>query len=72
MHKENIEGYNNIIHCGNLTEGLYPVTSKYDETTFLKDTLKQVDYIVKNYMVPKCVYLGSCPETHSCKADKNG
>ena len=43
------EGYNNIIHCGNLTEGLYPVTNKYDETTFLKDTLKQVDYIVKNY-----------------------
>ena len=43
------EGYNNIIHCGNITEGLYPVTSKYDETTFLKDTLKQVDYIVKNY-----------------------
>ena len=42
-------GYNNVIHCGNITEGLYPVTSKYDETTFLKDTLKQVDYIVKNY-----------------------
>lgn len=47
--KAHQEGYNNIIHCGNLTEGLYPVTSKYDETTFLKDTLKQVDYIVKNY-----------------------
>ena len=47
--KAYLEGYNNIIHCGNITEGLYPITSKYDETTFLKDTLKQVDYIVKNY-----------------------
>lgn len=47
--KAYLEGYNNIIHCGNITEGLYSITSKYDETTFLKDTLKQVDYIVKNY-----------------------
>lgn len=38
----------------------------------LSEYSEEWDYIVKNYMVPKCVYLGSCPETHSCKADKNG
>lgn len=37
----------------------------------LSEYSEEWDYIVKNYMVPKCVYLGSCPETHSCKADKN-
>lgn len=38
----------------------------------LSEYSEEWDYIVKNYMVPKCVYLGSCPEIHSCKADKNG
>ena len=46
-----------------LMRDIMKALSKYSE---------EWDYIVKNYMVPKCVYLGSCPETHSCKADKNG
>ena len=42
-------GYRNIIHCGNLTEGVYPISNIYADTIFLDDTLRQVDYIIKNY-----------------------
>ena len=42
-------GYNNIIHCGNISEGLYPINSPYADCNFLDDTLIQVDYIIKNY-----------------------
>lgn len=42
-------GYKNIIHCGNLTEGLYPISDIYADTLFLDDTLRQVDYITKYY-----------------------
>ena len=42
-------GYNNVIHCGNLTEGLYKVTNKYSEDMFLADSLQQVDYITQYY-----------------------
>lgn len=42
-------GYHNVIHCGNLTEGLYPVRNAYNDTTFLDDSQIQVDYIIQNY-----------------------
>ena len=42
-------GYHYVIHCGNLTEGLYPVRNAYNDTTFLDDSQIQVDYIVQNY-----------------------
>jgi len=42
-------GYKNIIHCGNITEGIYPISNIYADTIFLDDTLRQADYIVKNY-----------------------
>ena len=42
-------GYYNVIHCGNLTEGLYSVSNIYADTVFLDDTLRQVDYIVEHY-----------------------
>ncbi|MGN1341668.1 MAG: hypothetical protein ACI4VL_00360 [Bacilli bacterium] len=42
-------GYNVIIHCGNISEGLYPITSIYADTNFLDDTLRQVDYIANYY-----------------------
>ncbi len=42
-------GYNKVIHCGNMTEGLLPIKNIYADTIFLDDTLKQVDYIVDNY-----------------------
>lgn len=42
-------GYMNVIHCGNLTEGIYPISNIYADTIFLDDTLRQVDYIVKYY-----------------------
>ena len=42
-------GYRNVIHCGNLTEGLYPISNVYADTLFLDDTLRQVDYIIKYY-----------------------
>lgn len=45
---------------------------------FMKDLMKALseysyewEYIVKHYFVPKCVYLGRCPETHSCKEVKH-
>lgn len=42
-------GYMNVIHCGNISEGLYSLTSVYAETNFLDDTLRQVDYITEHY-----------------------
>jgi len=42
-------GYNTVIHCGNITEGLYPTNHDYSDTTFLDDSQIQVDYISKNY-----------------------
>lgn len=43
-------GYTNVIHCGNITEGLYPTSISYnDNPNFLDDTLRQVDYIIKYY-----------------------
>lgn len=42
-------GFNNVIHCGNITEGLYPLNNIYSESNFLDDTLRQVDYITEFY-----------------------
>lgn len=42
-------GYNNVILCGNISEGLYPLTNIYSECNFLDDTLRQVDYITEYY-----------------------
>jgi len=42
-------GYENVILCGNISEGLYPLTSIYSECNFLDDTLRQVDYIISHY-----------------------
>ncbi len=42
-------GYKNVIHCGNISEGLYALTNPYSESNFLDDTLRQVDYIAQNY-----------------------
>lgn len=42
-------GYNNVILCGNISEGLFPVTNMYSDTNFLADSLEQVDYICQYY-----------------------
>lgn len=42
-------GYNNVIHLGNISEGLYSITNIYSETNFLDDSLAQVDYIISHY-----------------------
>lgn len=43
------QGINTVIHCGNITEGLYSANNEFSESTFLDDSQIQVDYIVKNY-----------------------
>ena len=47
--KANDLGYKNVILCGNISEGLYPLTNIYSEDNFLDDTLRQVDYITEFY-----------------------
>ena len=42
-------GYSNVIHLGNISEGLYSMTNVYSESNFLDDTLTQVDYIINHY-----------------------
>ena len=42
-------GINTVIHCGNLSAGLYPIKSPYADTNFVDDTQGQIDYIVDNY-----------------------
>lgn len=42
-------GYNSVILCGNISEGIYPLTNVYSEGNFLSDTLAQVDYITQYF-----------------------
>ncbi len=42
-------GVKNVLHCGNITEGLYPINNKYAHTLFLDDTWIQVNYVAENY-----------------------
>lgn len=42
-------GFHNVILCGNISEGLYPLNNVYSEENFLDDTLQQVDYITQYY-----------------------
>ncbi len=40
-------GYDNVILCGNISAGIYPITDRYKETLFLDDTYEQIEYISK-------------------------
>ena len=42
-------GFDNVILCGNISAGLYPITDIYAETNFMDDTYGQIDYIVSHY-----------------------
>ena len=42
-------GYNNVIVCGNISAGLYPITGKYATSNFVDDTVAQSDYIIENF-----------------------
>lgn len=66
-------GYTNVFHCGNMTEGLYPISNIYADTLFLQDTLRQVDYIVKYYpSVPnmKTYFITSSKDEKHLKSNK--
>lgn len=45
----NKEGISTILHCGNISEGIYSSKSKYSESVFKNDTELQAQYIIKNY-----------------------
>ena len=68
-------GYDNVILCGNISAGLYPLTNVYAETNFANDTLSQVDYIVSHY--PKVEGMktyfitGKLDDTHLSKKKVN-
>ena len=42
-------GYDNVILCGNISAGIYPITDIYAESNFIDDTFNQIDYIAKFY-----------------------
>lgn len=42
-------GFRNVIICGNITEGIYPIDNKYADSNFLDDTMRQVDYVIDNF-----------------------
>lgn len=42
-------GYNNVILCGNISEGLYSLTDDMSQENFLNNTADQIDYITTNY-----------------------
>lgn len=42
-------GYMHVVHCGNISEGLYSISNIYNDTVFLDDTMRQVDYIARYY-----------------------
>lgn len=43
------DGYRNVIITGNLTEGLYPMTSNMFDSLVQKDTYGQIDYVVSKF-----------------------
>ena len=42
-------GYDNVILCGNISAGTYPIQDIYAETNFIDDTQGQIDYIISHY-----------------------
>ena len=42
-------GFNNVIHCGNISAGLYKLGHDYAETNFINDSFGQIDYIASHY-----------------------
>ena len=66
-------GINNVILCGNLTEGIYPQNSPYFDSLFLYGTENQMEYVINNY--PKIEGMktyfitGPKDETHLKKND---
>ena len=42
-------GYDNVLLCGNISAGIYPLTDIYAETNFTDDTLSQLNYIITHY-----------------------
>lgn len=38
-----------VLHCGNLTEGIYKINNKYSHTLFQDDSMRQLKYVVENY-----------------------
>ncbi len=42
-------GYNNVILCGNISAGIYPITDIYAETNFIDDSQGQIEYIADMY-----------------------
>jgi len=66
-------GYMNVFHCGNITEGLYPISNIYADTLFLDDTLRQVDYVTKYYpSIPgmKTYFITSSKDEKHLKSNK--
>lgn len=62
-------GYENVILCGNISEGLYSLTKGEDsEANFLDDTMGQIDYITQYYPhiegMKTYFITGSKDETH--------
>ena len=68
-------GYDNVILCGNISAGLYPLNNVYAETNFVNDTFDQIDYIVNYY--PKVEGMktyfitGKIDDTHLSKMKVN-
>lgn len=47
--KAHEEGIKHILHCGNISEGLYSPKSPYYDSLFEYDTYQQANYIINNY-----------------------
>lgn len=42
-------GFDKVILCGDITEGLYPLNNEYYQTLFQDTTDSQIDYVIDNY-----------------------
>lgn len=43
------EGIDTVLHCGDISEGIYSSKNKYSDTVFRNDTNLQAEYIIENY-----------------------
>lgn len=47
--KADAMGIKHILHCGNISEGIYPINNQYADSVFKNDTNMQAMYIIENY-----------------------
>lgn len=70
--KRNLRNLIDMAHQRMCNRAYWEFRELFDDiSNALTDYSYEWEYIVENYFVPKCEYLGGCPEKHSCGMYEN-